>query len=95
MADDRAVRRRVPDLAVEAGRVAQVGEDDRQAADGHVLAGTERLGGEQVAKRLERGHVGGARGLVRPTVPLGDVELLDVGRVLEDGRPSRARRAPP
>ena len=88
MADDRAVRRRVPDLAVEAGRVAQVGEDDRQAADGHVLAGTERLGGEQVAKRLERGHVGGARGLIRPTEPLGDVEPLDVGRVLEDdGRP--------
>ena len=86
--DDRAVRRRVADLAVEPGRVAQVGEDDRQAADGHVLAGTERLGGEQVAKRLERGHVGGGRGLIRPTEPLGDVEPLDVGRVLEeDGRP--------
>ena len=88
MPDHRAVGRRVADLTIEPGRVPQVGEDDRQAPDRHVLAGPQRLRGEQVAERLQRGDVSRGRRLVRPGGSFSEVQPLDAGRVRElDGRP--------
>jgi hypothetical protein len=79
-------------LPVEARRAAQVCEEDGQTADVYLVAGAQRLGGEEVAEELQRRDLGRGRRLPAPRRALDDEELFGVGVVLQsDGG---ARREP-
>ena len=89
----------VPHLAIEPRRVAEVGEDNRQRADGDRLPGAERLAGEEVTEKLERRHLRRRRRLLTPGGPLEDEKLLAPRRILESKRSVRCQanllRGPP
>jgi hypothetical protein len=90
---NQPVRGRVADGVVEGRAAPEIAEQERHAADRHLVAGAEHLVGEQVAERLERGHpVGGER--VLDPVPLLDHQGPAVWRgVAQHGPPGGCRRA--
>jgi len=83
MPADPAVGGRVAEPFVQPGGALQVAEQERDVADGELLAGSEHLGAEQVTELLQRGHLGRGGGLAGPG------EFLDgaAGAVAADGEP--------
>ena len=64
-------------------RVSQVSEQYRQRADGNLLAGTERLAGEEIAEDLQGRDFSRSCRFVTPDSALQNEELFVAGRILE------------
>ena len=56
----------VANLAIHSCRVFQIREQDRQCADGNLLAGSQRFTRKQIAEDLQSCHLGGRRGIIAP-----------------------------